>query len=99
MEKKGEQAIAGCGPPFEVTDLPEPPRDITPRKVFAILGPAVIALDGTIGGGEWLIGPYDVRQMWARTPVGDDYLVPSPGVPQFQQPVEKLPVIKTIRME
>ena len=38
-------------------DFPEPLRDLTPRKLFAILGPAVIALGGTIGGGEWLIGP------------------------------------------
>ena len=57
MEEKGKQDVAGCGPPFEVTDLPEPPRDLTPRKLLAILGPAVIALGGTIGGGEWLVGP------------------------------------------
>lgn len=47
----------GYGPPYEVSDLPEPIRDLTPRKLFAILGPAIIALGGTIGGGEWLIGP------------------------------------------
>jgi len=47
----------GYGPNFQLDDLPEPPRDLTPRKLFAILGPAVIALGGTIGGGEWLVGP------------------------------------------
>jgi hypothetical protein len=56
METK-KQDIAGCGPPYEVSDMPEPPRDLTPRKLFAILGPAVIALGGTIGEGEWLVGP------------------------------------------
>ena len=67
MEKRGREVMAdekevksvpgGCGPNFEVTDLPEPPRDLSFKKLFAILGPAVIALGGTIGGGEWLVGP------------------------------------------
>lgn len=56
-EKKEKMFPGGCGPAFEVTDLPEAPRDLTPRKLFAILGPAVIALGGTIGGGEWLVLP------------------------------------------
>ena len=41
MEEK-KQDIAGCGPQFGVDDFPEPPRDLTPRKLFAILGPDVI---------------------------------------------------------
>ncbi len=56
-EEKKQTVAGGCGPNFEVTDLPEPLRELTPKKLFAILGPAVIALGGTIGGGEWLIGP------------------------------------------
>ncbi len=52
-EKQVKTVPGGCGPDFEVADLPEPLRDLTPRKLFAILGPAVIALGGTIGGGEW----------------------------------------------
>ena len=27
---------AGCGPVFEVTDMPEPPRDLSARKLFAV---------------------------------------------------------------
>jgi len=55
--KQKDLERAGCGPVFEVTDLPEPPRDLNAKKLFAIMGPAVIALGGTIGGGEWLVGP------------------------------------------
>jgi len=47
----------GHGPAFEITDMPDPPRDLSATKLFAMLGPAVIALGGTIGGGEWLVGP------------------------------------------
>ena len=48
----------GRGPAFPVEDLPEAPiKNLTPRRLIGILGPAVIALGGTIGGGEWLIGP------------------------------------------
>jgi len=72
MEEKRKEDIAGCGPPFKVEDLPEPPRDLTPRKLFAILGPAVIALGGTIGGGEWLVGPslfvkWGLALLWITT--------------------------------
>jgi hypothetical protein len=72
MEEKKKQDIAGCGPPYEVSDMPEPPRDLTPRKLFAILGPAVIALGGTIGGGEWLVGPslfvkWGLALLWITT--------------------------------
>ncbi len=72
MEEKKKQDIAGCGPPYEVSDMPEPIRDLTPRKLFAILGPAVIALGGTIGGGEWLVGPslfvkWGLALLWITT--------------------------------
>ena len=72
MEEKKKQDVAGYGPPYEVGDFPEPPRDLTPRKLFAILGPAVIALGGTIGGGEWLVGPslfvkWGLALLWITT--------------------------------
>jgi hypothetical protein len=72
MEEKKNLDIAGCGPQFGVADMPEPPRDLTPRKLFAILGPAVIALGGTIGGGEWLVGPslfvkWGLALLWITT--------------------------------
>lgn len=57
MEEEKKVVNGGYGPDFQIDDFPEPPRDLTPRKLFAILGPAVIALGGTIGGGEWLVGP------------------------------------------
>ncbi|MGZ3495089.1 MAG: Nramp family divalent metal transporter, partial [Thermodesulfobacteriota bacterium] len=68
-EKQLKTVPGGCGPAFEVTDFPEPLRQITPKKLFMILGPAIIALGGTIGGGEWLIGPslfvkYGLALLW-----------------------------------
>src|SRR4030042_6814042 len=71
-EKQKATVAAGCGPQFEVTDLPEPPRDLSAKKLFAILGPAVIALGGTIGGGEWLVGPslfvkWGLALLWITT--------------------------------
>ena len=71
-EKQKGTVVGGCGPAFEVADLPDAPRDLTPRKLFAILGPAVIALGGTIGGGEWLVGPslfvkWGLALLWITT--------------------------------
>ncbi len=51
------ERAGGYGPPFEVTDIPSPPTPLTTRRLLAILGPSIIALGGTIGSGEWLIGP------------------------------------------
>jgi len=36
-EKKEKMVPGGCGPDFEVADLPEPPRDLTPRKLLTTL--------------------------------------------------------------
>jgi hypothetical protein len=71
-EKQVKTVPGGCGPAFEVTDFPEPLRKITPKKLFMILGPAIIALGGTIGGGEWLIGPslfvkWGLALLWITT--------------------------------
>lgn len=62
----------GHGATFEVADFPEPPRDLNFRKLMAVLGPAVIALGGTIGGGEWLVGPslfvqWGLALLWITT--------------------------------
>jgi len=62
----------GKGPKYEVADFPDPPRDLNFRKLMAVLGPAVIALGGTIGGGEWLVGPslfvkWGLALLWVTT--------------------------------
>lgn len=62
----------GYGPRFEQDNFPDPPRDLTFRKLMAVLGPAVIALGGTIGGGEWLVGPslfvqWGLALLWITT--------------------------------
>jgi hypothetical protein len=72
-ESQTETIPGGQGPAFPVTDMPEAPvRDLTPGKLLGILGPAVIALGGTIGGGEWLVGPslfvkWGLTLLWITT--------------------------------
>ncbi|WP_338823102.1 hypothetical protein MHOCP_13520 [Moorella humiferrea] len=62
----------GCGPEFTVEDLPQPPSPLNLRRLLAIMGPSVIALGGTLGSGEWLIGPsmfvkYGLALLWITT--------------------------------
>ena len=71
---KQETVPGGFGPAFPVSDMPEAPiRDFRNLKaLFAILGPAIIALGGSIGGGEWLVGPglfvlYGLGLLWVTT--------------------------------
>jgi hypothetical protein len=52
-----ETRPGGRGAAFEVTDMPPPPDTRNLKSLLKIMGPAVIALGGAIGGGEWLIGP------------------------------------------
>ncbi|MEO8498088.1 MAG: Nramp family divalent metal transporter, partial [Planctomycetota bacterium] len=52
-------------------DLPEPPP-FSVRNMFRIVGPGAILLAGSIGGGEWLIGPslavkHGLNLMWIAT--------------------------------
>ena len=67
-----ETRPGGLGPPYEVADFPMPPAITGPRALFRVLGPAVIALGGTIGGGEWLVGPslfvkWGLALLWVTT--------------------------------
>lgn len=70
---KQETLPGGYGPAFPVTEMPEAPiKGLTAKKLFLMLGPAVIALGGSIGGGEWLVGPslfvkYGLVLLWVTT--------------------------------
>lgn len=62
----------GCGAEFTVEDLPKPPSPLNARRLLAIMGPSIIALGGTLGSGEWLIGPsmfvkYGLALLWITT--------------------------------
>ncbi len=72
QQAKAETVSGGKGPPFPVSDLPEPPRYKSFGQLITVLGPAVIALGGSIGGGEWLVGPglfvlYGLGLLWVTT--------------------------------
>jgi hypothetical protein len=62
-----ETVPAGCLPPWEVGELPEPPPiGWSPRS---LLGPGLLMTGAAIGAGEWLIGPamtsqYGAAMMW-----------------------------------
>jgi hypothetical protein len=72
-QAKQETVPGGYGPAFPVTDMPESPlKGLTAKGLFLMLGPAVIALGGSIGGGEWLVGPalfvkYGLVLLWVTT--------------------------------
>jgi hypothetical protein len=43
-------------PPWQMDELPAPPA-FTLRNALRVIGPGAILLAGSIGGGEWLVGP------------------------------------------
>ncbi len=50
-----ETVSAGLMPPWQVADLPRPPRiGWSPR---GLIGPGLMMVGAAIGGGEWLMGP------------------------------------------
>src|SRR5262245_52999106 len=56
---------------WEQKDLPEPPP-YSFRNLIRMIGPGVILLSSSTGGGEWLAGPavavkYGVHVMWIAT--------------------------------
>ncbi|NLI91117.1 MAG: Nramp family divalent metal transporter [Peptococcaceae bacterium] len=62
----------GCGKDFGIEDMPKAPQIKNKKALLAILGPSIIALGGTLGSGEWLIGPamfvkYGLALLWITT--------------------------------
>jgi len=62
---------AGLLPAWEQDDLPEPPP-FSPGNLFRVIGPGAILLVGSMGGGEWLVGPaigvqYGMGLFWVAT--------------------------------
>ena len=63
--------ITGDLAPWSEEDLPAPPP-FSIRNLFRTIGPGAILLAGSIGGGEWLIGPtitvkYGMSILWIAT--------------------------------
>ena len=61
----------GCLPNWGTGDLPEP-LPFTIRNIFRTIGPGAILLAGSIGGGEWIVGPlttvrYGTEILWVAT--------------------------------
>ena len=61
-----ETVPGGCLPDWEVHDLPAPPPYRFGRTFRNTLGPGIIALGGSIGSGEWLLGPAITAQYGGR---------------------------------
>ena len=61
-----ETVDGGCLPDWEVADLPAPPPYRFSRAFRTVLGPGIIALGGSIGSGEWLLGPAITAQYGGR---------------------------------
>jgi len=61
----------GTLPPWRVADLPEP-LPLSIGNIFRTIGPGAILLAGSIGGGEWIVGPlmtvkYGTGILWIAT--------------------------------
>jgi hypothetical protein len=65
------QRSAGCLPAWQEQELPAP-LPFTFRNVLRTIGPGAILLAGSIGGGEWIVGPlttvrYGTGILWVAT--------------------------------
>ena len=72
MVETKETVSGGTLPDWEVDDLPAPPPYQFGKAFRNILGPGIIALGGSIGSGEWLLGPaitaqYGGTLLWIAT--------------------------------
>ncbi|WP_417381873.1 Nramp family divalent metal transporter [Gimesia sp.] len=69
--QESQTTMKGNLPPWTTGDLPAPPP-FTLRNLFRTIGPGAILLAGSIGGGEWLVGPtiavkYGLDILWIAT--------------------------------
>lgn len=69
--KQPLEVDAGHLPMWDRDDLPEPPP-FSSRNFFRMVGPGVIMLVASMGGGEWLVGPamgvqYGMSIFWVVT--------------------------------
>lgn len=69
-ELNPERIPAGCLPPWEVGELPTPPK--LEWNLRGMIGPGLLMAGAAIGGGEWLMGPavtanYGGAIMWLAT--------------------------------
>ena len=67
----GPLVEAGKLPAWQVAELPKPPP-FTLRNMIMVIGPGAILLGGSIGSGEWLLGPAVTAQfsavlLWVAT--------------------------------
>ncbi|WP_298868903.1 Nramp family divalent metal transporter [uncultured Gimesia sp.] len=70
-KQQPEPMLFGSLAPWNESDLPAPPP-FTIRNLFRTIGPGAILLAGSIGGGEWLVGPtitvkYGMDILWIAT--------------------------------
>ena len=71
-DTNNERVAGGALPDWDVAELPEPPKYQFGKAFRSILGPGIIALGGSIGSGEWLLGPaitaqYGGSLLWIAT--------------------------------
>ncbi|QDU13849.1 hypothetical protein CA11_16350 [Gimesia maris] len=69
--QESQATTSGNLAPWTTGDLPAPPP-FTIRNLFRTIGPGAILLAGSIGGGEWLVGPtitvkYGLDILWIAT--------------------------------
>lgn len=51
----------GCLPAWDVDELPEP-APLKARNILALIGPGLVLAGGSIGTGEWVMGPKTAAQ-------------------------------------
>ncbi|HEY0076317.1 MAG TPA: hypothetical protein VGB77_19615 [Abditibacteriaceae bacterium] len=51
----------GCLPAWDVDEMPEP-APLKARNLLALIGPGLVLAGGSIGTGEWVMGPKTAAQ-------------------------------------